>query len=289
MIDISVNKQLHSGHGPMELKIDLSIEHGSFTALYGESGAGKTSLLRILSGLLKPDTGSIKNRETTWFDASYGINLPVRKRKVGFVFQDYALFPNMSVLGNLQFAQSQKDTQKIEHAIEIMDLGELRHRKPETLSGGQKQRVALARAVVQQPELLLLDEPFSALDYAMQARLQDYIIKVHREFQLTTLFVTHDVTQIMKMADYVVVIKLGKITKYETPSKVFSHANLSGKFQLSGKIVDINEEDVVRIASVIIGKDIIKVVITGDEVLAVGDEVLVASKAFNPVVKKAIP
>ncbi len=136
----------------MALDLDLIIEKGHFVTLFGESGAGKTSTLRMLSGLLKPDSGTITVGGTTWFDSHRNIDLKPQQRKVGYVFQDYALFPNMTVGQNLEYAlQKNQDNAIIGELLEFAELGELQHRKPETLSGGQKQRVALARALVQRP------------------------------------------------------------------------------------------------------------------------------------------
>ena len=180
MIHIDLQKTLKSAHGEMNLDIKITIEKGEFVTLYGDSGAGKTSTFRMIAGLLKADSGKIRVNENTWFDASSRINLPPQKRKVGFVFQDYALFPNMTVRQNLEYAlDKNQDRNIITQLIETVELGQLQNRKPETLSGGQKQRVALARALVQKPEILLLDEPMSALDSKMRLKLQDYILKVH--------------------------------------------------------------------------------------------------------------
>jgi molybdate transport system ATP-binding protein len=184
----------------MVLDLDLTIEKGQFVTLFGESGAGKTSTLRMLSGLLKPDSGTITVGNSTWFDSSRGIDLKPQQRKVGYVFQDYALFPNMTVLQNLEYAlQKNQDNGKIRELLEFAELDELQHRSPETLSGGQKQRVALARALVQRPEILILDEPLSALDLKMRIKLQEYLLKVHKTYNLTTILVSHDIGEIVKL------------------------------------------------------------------------------------------
>ena len=158
MIELSLKKELQSANGVMMLDIDLSVEKGDILTLYGRSGAGKTSLLMMLSGLMQPDQGRIVVGGQTWTDTEKGIHIRPQERRVGLVFQDYALFPNMSVKENLTYAlRRSQDRSEIEHLIRIMDLRDLQGRRPETLSGGQKQRVALARALVNKPELLLLD------------------------------------------------------------------------------------------------------------------------------------
>ena len=291
MIELSLHKKLLSPSGEMHLQIECAIEKGSFITLYGKSGAGKTTVLRILAGLMEPDNGKLKVNNTTWIDTNKKIHLQPQKRKVGFVFQDYALFPNMSVKENLLFALNKGDDKKIvSELIEIVELGELQNRKPETLSGGQKQRVALARALVQKPELLLLDEPLSALDNEIRQKLQQYILQVHREFGLTTILVSHDISEILKMSSQVLEIEHGKIIKQGTPLEVFTSKEVSGKFQFTGEVIAIEKQDFIFIISILIGKDFVKVIADESEAktLNIGDKVLVASKAFNPIIRKIV-
>jgi molybdate transport system ATP-binding protein len=289
MIKLSFHKKLWSSAGDMTLGIDLDLDQESFITLYGESGAGKTSLLRIFAGLLTPEEGRIVVNGVTWLDTSRRIDLSPQKRKIGFLFQDYALFPNMNVKENLLFALNKgQDKKTVEELIEIIELGELQHRMPETISGGQKQRVALARALVQKPKILLLDEPLSALDHAMRIKLQHHILQVHREYKLTTILVSHDISEILKMSDHMLVIENGNIIRQGKPAEVFTHKEVSGKFQFTGEIVEIQKQDFIFIITILIGNDLVKVV--ADEAegksLNIGDKVLVASKAFNPIIRK---
>lgn len=291
MIKLSFHKKLWSPLGDMTLSIDLDLTVGTFVTLYGESGAGKTSLLRIFAGLFAPDEGRIGVNGITWLDTSRNINLPPQKRKVGFIFQDYALFPNMTVKENLLFALNNKqDKKSVNELIEIIELGELQNRMPDTISGGQKQRVALARALVQKPKILLLDEPLSALDHTMRKKLQHYILQVHREYGLTTILVSHDIAEILKMSDYMLMIENGKIIKRGNPAEVFTHKEVSGKFQFTGEIVGIQKQDFIFILTILIGNELVKVVADEAEAktLSMGDKVLVASKAFNPIIRKII-
>lgn len=286
---VSFRKALNGPEGEFILNVNTEIEQGRIVTIYGESGAGKTSILRILAGLLKPKDGFIEVNNEVWFDAGKGINLKPHQRKVGFVFQDYALFPNMNVLENLEFALERGQSSTIvAELIEIMELGDLRHRKPETLSGGQKQRVALARALVRKPNLLLLDEPLSALDKVMRMKLQDYILKAQRNYKLTTLLVSHEVGEIVKMADEVLQLKSGSITQRDAPINFFTKKEVSGKFKFTGEVIMIERQDVVFVITVLIGNTIVKVVADEREAiqLKVGDNVLVASKAFNPLIQK---
>ncbi len=289
MIELNLHKALHSSQGAMHLEVDLNFAQGSFTAVQGKSGAGKTSLLRMIAGLMQPDKGKIHVLDQAWFDSNLNVNLAIQKRQVGYVFQDYALFPNMSVSENLLFALPKGGSKSvITDLIELMELGDLQFLKPETLSGGQKQRVALARALVQQPKILLLDEPLSALDNEIRSKLQAHILTLHREFKLTTLMVTHDNSETLKLADLLIVLDEGKVTRHGKPSDILVNSSVSGKFQFTGEIIAIQPEGVIGIISVLVGKELVKVVSEREESEAfkIGDNVLVASKAFNPIIQK---
>ncbi len=289
MIELSIQKKLSAPSGEMNLDVQCQINEGEFATFYGKSGAGKTSSLRILAGLLEADSGKIQVNGKTWLDSKNGIALTPQQRKVGFVFQDYALFPNMTVKENLQFALQKNQSQRIiSELIEIIELGELQHRKPKTLSGGQQQRVALARALVQKPELLLLDEPLSALDVEMRNKLQQYLLQVHQTYGLTTILISHDVSEILKLSNKILVIEDGKITQQGKPIEIFTQKEVSGKFQFTGKIIGMEKQDFIYILTILIGKDLVKVVADEGEakLLSIGDKVLVASKAFNPIIKK---
>ncbi|NNJ90011.1 MAG: ABC transporter ATP-binding protein [Eudoraea sp.] len=289
MIKLSYQKQLKTTDGFFELSIDLDIPKGAFICLYGPSGAGKTSFLRILAGLLAPDKGSILVNDIPWYHSDKKIGLSPQKRNIGYVFQDYALFPNMTVQENLKFAQRKGQTKDlIPELMEVMELSQLANRTPDTLSGGQKQRAALARALVQQPDILLLDEPLAALDAQISTKLQDYILNAHRDYSLTTILVSHDLGEIMKLTDTVVVMEQGRITKSGRPQEIFMNRQLSGKFQFTGTILSIEKQDVIYVVTVLIYNTIIKVVADATEIqeLRNGDSVVVASKAFNPVIYK---
>lgn len=289
MIALSIQKKLSAPSGEMNLDVQCKIEQGQLVTLYGKSGAGKTSTLRILAGLLEADSGKINVHNETWLDSQNGISLTPQQRKVGFVFQDYALFPNMTVKENLKFAlQKNQSQQIISELIELIELGQLQHRKPTTLSGGQQQRVALARALVQKPQLLLLDEPLSALDLEMRNKLQQYLLQVHNEYGLTTILISHDVSEILKLSNEILVIDNGKIIQQGSPIEVFTKKEVSGKFQFTGEIVGMEKQDFIYILAILIGKDLVKVVADEGEakLLNIGDKVLVASKAFNPIIKK---
>jgi molybdate transport system ATP-binding protein len=273
----------------MKLRLELEFKKGELVTLYGESGAGKTSTLRILAGLLTPDRGRITVGGRTWFDSEKKINLKPQQRNLGFVFQDYALFPHMTVRENLEYGtRSREDKGLVSNLIEMVALDDLQDRRPETLSGGQKQRVALARALVGKPELLLLDEPLSALDAKIRTRLQDAILALHREFALTTLLISHDLGEIHKLSDHVVELEQGTVLRQGSAEELFLRNKISGKFRFTGQVLNIEATGVVHIVTVLIQNQLVKVVAQEKEIrdLVVGDRVLVASKAFNPVLQK---
>ena len=286
MIEIDITKNLFSAQGEFTLKLQMNIGQGEFISLFGQSGAGKTTLLRCLAGLEKPDSGSITVNGECWFDSKTAFMLPARHRRAGYMFQDYALFPNMTVRGNLEFALGPGARKiRVAELIELMGLGELQQRKPDTLSGGQKQRVALARALAAEPQLLLLDEPFSALDHAIRVRLQDEVMRMQRHFDLTTVMVSHDISEVYKLSQRVMVIEQGSIAKQGSPAEVFKAGQASGKFSFAGEVLDIETADVVFAVTLLVGNQVVRVIATADEVknLKQGDRVMLMSKAFNPV------
>jgi molybdate transport system ATP-binding protein len=213
MIRIDFEKKLNGADGSFTLKVDTTIAKGELITLYGPTGSGKSSVLRMLAGLLKPDRGLIKVEGATWVDTANKISLAPQHRDIGMVFQDYTLFPNMTVRENLEYALSDnQDHGIVDELLEVSHLANLQGSRPLLLSGGQKQRVALARALVRKPKILLLDEPLSALDSKMRATLQDYILDFHKQFDLTTILVSHDLPEILKMSKHVLLLENGIIS-----------------------------------------------------------------------------
>lgn len=289
MIKIRAKKLMRTSYGADQLDVDLSIQDGEFVALFGESGTGKTTLLRIIAGLVNPDEGYIEVDGRVWFDSRKKFSLPIQQRRIGFVFQEHALFPNMTIEENLSYALKDKAKKSmIDEWLEMMDLKELRHQRPHRLSGGQKQRAALARCLVSRPKILLLDEPLSALDASLRLRLQDEIVKIYQRTRITTIFVSHELSEVFKLSSRVLMISRGKIVKAGCPKDIFINGHLSGKFKFAGEIVEINKDGVVNILTVRIGNNITKVVATDEEIvgLKAGGKVVVATKAFNPLIFK---
>ena len=289
MISLDLHKRLEGSDGMLSLHFQADIPSGSFITLYGPSGAGKTSTLRMLAGLMEPDAGSISVEGETWYDPNNRTNLPPQKRNIGYVFQDYALFPHLSVRQNLEFAlMDTKEMAVVDELIDITELGELQSRRPHTLSGGQKQRVALARALVRKPKILLLDEPLAALDHKIRLKMQDYLLELHREFGLTTLLVSHDIGEISKLSNLVFQMENGQVIRSGSASEIFTSQNISGKFKFVGEVLKIEVQDTVNIVTVLIQNQVVKVIATEDELrgVAVGSKVIIASKAFNPIIYK---
>jgi sulfate/thiosulfate transport system ATP-binding protein len=207
--------------------VSLKVETGELVALLGMSGSGKTTLLRIISGLELPDSGSVH------FNDSEATDLSVRDRRVGFVFQHYALFRHMSVFENVAFGLRVKPRssrpneshiqRRVHDLLRLVQLDTMAHRLPSQLSGGQRQRVALARALAVEPSVLLLDEPFGALDAKVRMELRRWLRRLHDELHITSVFVTHDQDEALELADRVVVMNEGRIEQIGTPTDVYHH------------------------------------------------------------------
>ena len=281
MIEIAVHKKLIGSSGPMKLDLALKLAEKSFVALAGESGSGKTTLLRILAGLEKAE-GKINVSGKAWLER--GKSLPPQAREIGYVFQDYALFDNMTVEKNLLFVR--KDRALAKHLLELTELSKMKGRYPATLSGGQKQRVALCRALMNRPKILLMDEPLSALDPSMRTRLQQDILKLHKEFGTTTLMVSHDPSEIYRLADRVILLDHGTIKQDGSPKEVLLKVKGSQKFSLTGELLEIIKADVIHIAIIAIGQQIVEVVLDEEEsrLFKAGDTVQVSTKAFAPTI-----
>src|SRR5712692_3784317 len=205
--------------------VELEIRSGELVALLGPSGSGKTTLLRIIAGLDWPDQGEVR------FDGVDALPLSVGQRNVGFVFQNYALFRHMTVFENVAFGLRARPRRmrlrrseirtRVERLLDLVQLGALRDRYPAQLSGGQRQRIALARALAIDPRILLLDEPFGALDAKVRKELRRWLRQLHDEIHVTSVFVTHDQEEALELADRVVVLDKGRIQQAGTPEEVY--------------------------------------------------------------------
>lgn len=247
-------QNIHKTFGDYHALEDISLEvaNGSLTALLGPSGSGKTTLLRIIAGLEFADPGSGR----ILFHGEDVADVPAGKRGVGFVFQHYALFRHMTVAQNIGFglsvlASSQRPSKKEIHerALELLKLVKLEgleNRRPSELSGGQRQRVALARALAIRPKVLLLDEPFGALDAQVRKELRRWLRQFHDEIGLTTLFVTHDQEEALELADQVVVMRNARIEQSGTPQDIYDKPRTSFVYEFLGEVNKLSDDRYVR-------------------------------------------
>lgn len=286
MLELNLQKSLQGSNGVLDLDLQMQLERQTLATLFGPSGAGKTTILRMLAGLTEPDAGRIVVDGEIWFDSAKKINRPPQRRSIGFVFQDYALFPNLTVRENVAYAAATGQAAWVARLLELTGLQALQDSLPERLSGGQKQRVALARALARKPKLLLLDEPLSALDGVMRTQLQDELLILHRECGLTTLLVSHDIGEVFKLSQQVHQLEQGKIVRHGTPAEVFLQQRLAGKLNLRAQVLALRQEDVIYVLSLLIGQDIIEIIAAEDEVqgLKVGELISISTKAFSPLI-----
>ncbi len=227
--------------------IDLNIRDGEFLTLLGPSGCGKTTLLRMIAGLEQPTKGKI------YLDNADVTKLPPYKRDVNMVFQHYALFPHMTVEENIHFGLKMKNVpqaqanERVKKVLELTQLEELRNRRPAQMSGGQQQRVAIARALVNNPKVLLLDEPLGALDYQLRKSLQLELRNLQYELGLTFVYVTHDQEEALTMSDRIVVMNKGLIEQDGTPDEIYHHPNSKfvAKFIGESNFFDIDGKTIV--------------------------------------------
>ncbi len=206
----------------------LTIADGSFTTLLGPSGCGKSTLLRMIAGLETPDTGEIWLGDTCVFSRQRGIDLPPEKRGLGFVFQDFALWPHMTVFENVAFGlRAKKDTKdlqrRVRDALRTVHLENLEKRYPHQLSGGQQQRVAFARAIAVRPGCVLFDEPLSALDALLREEMRHELTELTASLGMTAVFVTHDQIEAMSMSDRIAVLSGGCVEQYAAPEEIYHH------------------------------------------------------------------
>ena len=230
-IKVDFRKRFYKDNGKKKGKepsftVDVNFEAGNeLVVLFGQSGSGKTTTLRCIAGLEKPNGGKIKVNEKVYFDCHKRIDLPPQQRGLGYVFQNYALFPHMDVKKNITYGlngwkEEEKD-KKLKEMIQLLHIEGLEDNYPAQLSGGQKQRVALARALAPKPDILLLDEPFSALDIIVRMKLREKIKQIQKDLNIPVLFITHNHVEAFTLADKVVVYHEGRVQQVGTPEEVF--------------------------------------------------------------------
>lgn len=236
--------------------VNLEIPTGDFVALLGPSGSGKTTLLRLIAGLEGLDSGGI------YFNDIEYTNKSIKERNVGFVFQNYALFKHMTIFDNIAFGlkvrprktrpSKNEITEKVTELLKLVKLDHLANRYPAQLSGGQRQRIALARALAIEPEVLLLDEPFGALDAKVRQELRHWLREIHQKLNITTIFVTHDQEEALEMADTVVVMNQGEIEQIGSPEEIYQKPKSAFVYSFLGRVNEFRDsEDFVESVSYI--------------------------------------
>lgn len=276
MLTLRIEKQLQGPQGSFPLSIQELVPTGSFLALYGPSGSGKTTLLRIIAGLTRPEAGTIRWQQQVWFDKNRRLHRPPQERALSFAFQSPTLFPNMTVAQNLQFALPPGGNRDLLSAlIEVCDLGKLLTHRPQLLSGGQAQRVALARAILREAPLLLLDEPFNALNEELKRRIQGFLLSIHREKGWTTLLVTHRLADVFRLADKVWVMDQGQIQQKGVPEEVFTEKNPPNNPRIIGEILHVNAFVTPATLTVLVGDQLLHIEVSTTEIThwAEGDRV----------------
>jgi molybdate transport system ATP-binding protein len=235
---------------PIRLDVGFVCAPGQVLALFGPSGSGKTTILRSIAGLYSPQVGLITMGTDTWLDAAAGVNVPVHRRQVGFVFQDYALFPHLTALGNVMTALGHRvRDERRARAVELLKLVHLEDRvdrRPSALSGGERQRVAVARALAREPRVLLLDEPFAAVDRSLRRTLHSEIDDIRRSFDIPIVLVTHDFEDVVRLATEIVILQSGEAVANGPIEELTSRPDLPWLREMAG-LGSIVEGAVVRI------------------------------------------
>ena len=217
MLHIDVKKQL----GILPLEAHLDIPSQGVTALFGLSGSGKSSLINLVSGLINPDEGVIALNDRELFNSAENVCVPINQRNIGYVFQDARLFPHYTVNGNLRYGMKNTSKDEFNYIVELLGIGHLLKRYPITLSGGEKQRVAIGRALLTDPEILLMDEPLSALDLPRKRELMNYLERLSKEINIPILYVTHSLDELLRLAERVVLLSGGKVEAYDVLENIW--------------------------------------------------------------------
>ena len=254
MLDAKIKKEFKT-NGRVTFALDVSfVVREGVTVLFGPSGSGKTTILRSIAGIVTPDAGKIELDERVYFDSATGTNLPIQRRRVGFVFQDYLLFPHLTAVQNVAYAIGSATSKgRRDRAIELLDLLGIAYasdRRPQQLSGGEQQRVALARALGSDPAILLLDEPLSALDSATRQRLLGEIVDLQRKSRIPFLYITHSPADAVRAGDCALILNAGRIVQEGKPAEVFNAPRDSAVSRavgseniLAGRVKDHNERE----------------------------------------------
>lgn len=264
MITVDVQKKLRFSEGIKLLDISFEIDNNGFLGITGDSGIGKTTMLRMISGLTEPDRGIIRINNETWYDSDKNINLHANKRSIGYIPQEYNLFPNMTVRENVSYATA--DKKAVDELLDIVEMTGFEKCYPENLSGGQKQRVALARAIARKPEILLMDEPFSAADCKMKGKLCGAITKIYNEFNVAIFLVSHNKKTVNGLVNDIMVIKNGVEKNYGRMDNDTSRDTGSGIISLEGEVLFVRKMGNRYVATIEVANNLIRTYLSEEDV-----------------------
>lgn len=279
MIALDFSKTLQGVQGEFILKVKEEIQKGERVGIFGASGAGKSTILRILAGLIKPDCGEISVEKEIW--NSNQIFLPPQKRNIGFVFQDYALFPHLNVAKNIGFGKNVSSS-RVRELLEMMELTKIAHHQVGQLSGGQAQRVAIARALAREPKILLLDEPFNALDTKIKNKIFDELNALQKALGFVMILVSHQVLEIYRLSDRILEINQGNITSRQTPKQTF----LKNHLVLEVEVLNLKMSSFYAHVEVLLNDEVFSFVCHPAELdeIKIGDRIKMMIKSFSPMI-----
>ncbi len=257
MIKIQIYKEFFKSANQFYIDVDFSLKKGSFNALFGDSGSGKTTILNVIAGIKYADRGKISVLDNVWLDTSAHINLPINKRKIGVVFQNSILFPHLTVYENLVFSKDKNDSLELmNELIQLFSISDLLRQFPENLSGGEKQKVAIVRSLIRNPDLLLLDEPFSAVDFQQRKELQDALLQVHQKLKFTALVISHDIEEVVRLSDNIFMLEKGKVIKNGPALTLFENKEEDSTISLTGIVVSVEQLERNQKIRILVGKEI---------------------------------
>lgn len=281
MIALDFSKTLQGAQGKFTLRIKEEIKKGERVGIFGASGAGKSTILKILAGLLQPDCGEVWVNGELW--NSFKVFLPPQKRNIGFVFQDYALFPHLNVTQNIGFGKN-VSCSKVMELLEMMELTNIAHHSINQLSGGQAQRVAIARALARDPKILLLDEPFNALDSKIKNKIFDELNALQKTLGFVMILVSHQISEIYRLSDRILEINQGNILSRQTPKQTF----LKNHLVLEVEVLNLKISSFYAHVEVLLDDEVFAFVCHPAELekIKIGDRIKMMIKSFSPIILK---
>ena len=278
MIKIQIYKEFFKSANQFSIDVDFSLKKGSFNALFGDSGSGKTTILNVIAGIKYADRGKISVLDNVWLDTAAQINLAINKRKIGVVFQNSILFPHLTVYENLVFSKEKNDSLELmNELIELFSISDLLKQFPENLSGGEKQKVAIVRSLIRNPDLLLLDEPFSAVDFQQRKELQDALLQVHQKLKFTALVISHDIEEVVRLSDNIFMLDKGKVIKNGPALALFENKEEDTTISLTGIVVSVEQLGRNQKIRILVGNEI-HAIEKENSMHQIGDRIIVEMK-----------